>query len=321
MVEQFLKDSGATHPIIGGPMYPCSNAELVAAVSNAGGIGIVQPITLTYVEGYDFREGLQYIKSLTSNPIGMNVLIEASSKKYKEKMNKWIDIALDEGVRFFITSLGKPEWVAHKVHSFGAKVYHDVTDISWAKIAMKSGVDGLIAVNHRAGGHAGDKNLLQLIEELTVYDIPIICAGGISDNVSYNSALNVGYSGVQMGTRFIATTECSASDDYKQAIVDANEKDIIMTKNITGVPVSVINTSYIKKLGVNPGKFASWMLSHPKLKHIMRLFYLLRSLKNLKKSLGASKGEKEFWQAGKSVQGIVGIESVKEVVDSLVKEN
>ncbi len=320
MKEQFLKDSGALYPIIGGPMYPCSNALLVASVSNAGGIGIIQPITLTYVEGYDFREGIQYIKSLTDRPIGMNVLIEESSAKYKKKMSDWIEIALDEGIRFFITSLGKPEWVVHKVHPYGAKVYHDVTEVKWAKKALKSGVDGLIAVNHRAGGHAGERNLLQLAEELKAYKIPIICAGGISDSESYKSALNLGYSGVQMGTRFIASIECSASDDYKEAIVNASEKDIILTRNITGIPVSVINTSYMKELGVEPSSFASWMLAHAKLKYFMRILYMLKSLRGLKNALHAKKGQNEFWQAGKSVQGIIEVLSVEEIIDALVRE-
>ena len=98
-------------PIICGAMYPCSNPELVAAVSEAGGIGIVQPISLTYVHGHDYREGLRLIRRLTSKPIGMNALIEASSKNYHERMIRWVNVALEEGVRFFVTSLGNPRWV------------------------------------------------------------------------------------------------------------------------------------------------------------------------------------------------------------------
>ena len=318
MQTQFLIDSGAKYPIIGGPMYPCSNPELVAAVSEAGGIGIVQPLTLTYVEGYDFREGLRYIRSMTERPIGMNALIEKSSKKYQKKMEVWIDIALEEGVRFFITSLGKPDWVVKKVHAYGGIVYHDVTDSKWAEIALSSGVDGFIAVNNRAGGHAGLKELSQLLKELQVYKLPIVCAGGISDKAGYEQALSLGYSAVQMGTRFIASKECKASDDYKQAIVDADEDDIVLTWNITGIPVSVINTGYIKKLGLLPNRFVQWMLAHPKLKHLMRIIYALKSLKNLKTGMHAKKGEHEFWQAGKSVRGITKIESVKEIFTEIL---
>src|SRR5262249_29170239 len=87
---------GIALPIIRGAMYPCSNPELVAAVSEAGGIGVLQPISLTYVHGYDYREGIRKIRALTSKPIGMNALIEQSSKTYQERMRNWIDVALEE---------------------------------------------------------------------------------------------------------------------------------------------------------------------------------------------------------------------------------
>lgn len=233
-------------------------------------------------------------------------------------MEEWIDIALEEGVRFFITSLGKPDWVVQKVHAHGGKVYHDVTDTKWAEIAFTSGVDGFIAVNNRAGGHAGLYDMATLIDALRIYKLPIVCAGGISDKRGYEEALSSGYSAVQMGTRFIASKECTVSDDYKQAIVDAEETDIVMTQNVTGIPVSVINTGYIQKLGLHPGRFAQWMLQHPKLKHLMRLVYTLRSLLNLKKGMHAKKGEQEFWQAGKSVQDIAEVETVNVIITDMV---
>ena len=98
-------------------MYPCGNPELVAAVSEAGGIGIVQPISLTYVHGHEYRAGLQLIQRLTKKPVGMNALIEQSSKTYHEKMVRWVDIALEEGIRFFVTSLGNPRWVVDAVRA------------------------------------------------------------------------------------------------------------------------------------------------------------------------------------------------------------
>src|SRR5690606_9927130 len=108
MVDRFLAHTGSELPVIGGPMYPCSNPELVAAVSASGGIGVVQPLALTYVHGHDYREGLRHIRSLTDGPIGMNALIEGSSRRYRARMEEWLRIAIEEGVRFFITSLGNP---------------------------------------------------------------------------------------------------------------------------------------------------------------------------------------------------------------------
>ena len=89
------KTLGIEVPLICGAMYPCSNPELVAAVSEAGGIGIVQPLSLSYVHGYEFREGLRYIRQLTSRPVCVNLIIEQSSKKYLQRVHQWLDIALE----------------------------------------------------------------------------------------------------------------------------------------------------------------------------------------------------------------------------------
>lgn len=296
MKRQFLQDSGATFPVIGGAMYPCSNPELVASISNAGGIGIIQPITLTYVCGYDFREGIRYIQRLTSRPIGMNVLIESGSSRYKAKMKEWITIALQEGIRFFVTSLGNPTWVVELVHAKGGKVYHCVTDEHWAKKALCANVDGLIAVNNSAGGHLGMLDAKKLFDLLKVCNLPLICAGGISTKEGIEEALSLGYAGVQMGTRFIATYECSVDAVYKNAIVKAKREDITTTKHITGVDVSVIKSSAISSEPMQ-GVIKKLFEHFP---HFMRFVYALRSLYSLKKSVKTSK----ILQAGKSVEGI-----------------
>ena len=170
---------GIQYPIIGGAMYPCSNPELVGAVSAAGGIGIVQPISLTYAHGQSFREGLRLVKKLSQGkPIGLNLLIEKSSKKYLEKNLEWLDIALEEGLRFFISALGNPDWVVRRCEQAKAIVFHDVTARSWAQKAVDAGVHGLICVNNRAGGHAGELNPEALMRDLKDFGLPLICAGG-----------------------------------------------------------------------------------------------------------------------------------------------
>lgn len=295
-------------------MYPCSNPELVAAVSEAGGIGIVQPISLTYVHGHEYRAGLRLIRSLTSRPIGLNALIEASSRSYHERMVRWVDIALEEGVRFFVTSLGNPKWVAEKAHAAGGVVYHDVTERKWAEKGLAGGVDGLIAVNRRAGGHAGPKSAEQLMDELGGLGVPLVCAGGIGTPEDFAAALRLGYAGVQMGTRFIATTECKTSEAYKQAILDADEDDIVLSERITGVPVAVINTPYIQRMGLKAGPFARWMLRGRRTKRWMRSAYALKSLWQLKRSSLDEAASRDYWQAGKSVRGIEAIEPAGEVV-------
>ncbi|MCK4706501.1 MAG: nitronate monooxygenase [Gammaproteobacteria bacterium] len=316
--NRLLAHTGITTPIICGAMYPCSNPELVAAVSEAGGIGIVQPISLTYVHGYDFREGIRAIRKLTDKPIGMNALIEQSSKRYHRRMQEWVDIALEEGIRFFVTSLGKPGWVAERVHAAGGLVYHDTTNRKFALKGLEGGVDGLICVNNRAGGHTGQKSAAQLYEELADLNVPLICAGGISTVDDYQHAMQLGYEGVQMGTAFIATTECSASDAYKQAIIDSQEEDIVLSERITGVPVSVINTASIKDMGTRAGPIAQWLLKGAKTKHLMRMFYTLRSIINLKKALQDKTGKRDFWQAGKGVAGVTKVRAAGEIIKDLI---
>ena len=313
--NRFLKHAGIELPIIGGPMFPCSNPELVAAVSESGGIGIIQPISLNYVHGYEFRQGLNKIRQLTTAPVGMNALIEKSSKRHHDQMVRWIDIAIEEGVRFFITSLGNPSWVVEKVHAVGGAVYHDVTEEKWAIKGLEAGVDGLIAVNRRAGGHAGQKTAAQLYEELSQFDCPIVCAGGIASADEVLEALSLGYEGVQMGTRFIATAECNASESYKKAIVDAKESDIVLTERITGIPVSVIETLYVKKVGTKVNIIARWFLKHRKLKYLFRAYMFIRSLWRLKSDNQAAANRASYWQAGKSVEHIDSVMTVAEIME------
>jgi nitronate monooxygenase len=314
----FCKQLGIRYPVIGGAMYPCSNPELTAAVSAAGGIGILQPISLTYVHGHEYRAGIRLMRSLTDKPVGMNALIEKSSKKYQQRMSEWIDIALEEGIRFFVTSLGKPDWVAARVHAAGGLVYHDVTELKWARIGLDSGADGLICVNNRAGGHAGPKSMQQLYEELSTLGAPLVCAGGVGGREEFQQALDTGYVACQMGTRFIASIECRASAAYKQAVIDAQEADIVLSERITGIPVSVINTEFIKRSGTRMGAFSRWMLAGKKTRHWIRLLYGLKSIWQLKKSSLDEKGEKDYWQAGKSVAGINSIESCATIMQDLL---
>ena len=314
-MSEFTRTAGIDIPLICGAMYPCSNPELVAAVSEAGGIGIVQPVSLTFVHRHDFREGLRLIRRLgDGKPIGMNALIETSSKTYHNRMVKWVDIALEEGVRFFVTSLGKPRWVVERVSRVDGVVYHDVTERKWALKGLESGVHGLIAVNRRAGGHAGPKSAEVLMEELGDLGVPLICAGGIGTPEDFVRALELGYQGVQLGTRFIATPECRSSEAYKAAIVRAAEDDIVLSERITGIPLAVIRTPYIDRMGLEAGPMARWMLRGHRTKRLMRIIYALKSGWQIKRASLDDSGRRDFWQAGKSVAGIHAVEPATDIV-------
>jgi nitronate monooxygenase len=308
------RHAGIEVPLICGAMYPCSNPELVAAVSEAGGIGIVQPLSLTYVHGHEFRAGLRLIRRLTARPIGMNALIERGSRIYQERMRQWIDVALDEGIRFFVTSLGNPRWVVDRVAAAGGVVYHDVTERKWAEKALAGGVHGLIAVNDRAGGHAGPKTAEQLLAELSDLGVPVVCAGGIGEPAQFVAALRAGYAGAQLGTRFIATPECTAHADYKQAILDADADDIVLTERVSGVPLAVIRNAYVERVGTRAGPIARWMLRGRRTKHWMRTLYAIRSVMQLKRASLRGASSADFWQAGRSVAAIHAIEPAGTIV-------
>ena len=317
---KLTEHAGVEYPIICGAMYPCSNPELVAAAAEGGGMSILQPVSLTVVHGYDepdlnqgLIEGIRYIRSKTDKPIGFNALIEKGNDKYLERMSQWIDIALDEGIRFFVTSLGKPDWVCERVHSRGGFVYHDVTTRLHAEKGVDCGVDGLICVNDRAGGHLGTDSMEEMYESLADLGLPLICAGGIGSEKELGDALSIGYDGVQMGTRFIATTECTMPEGYKEAIVKSGEEDIDWTVKLTGIPVSVIKTPGYKREN-------SWLvrrLLSGRMKHRTRWILNTISFRRWRRMSKGSKSSNEISSAGKSVETIHSVESATTIMRRL----
>ena len=316
--NRFTEQLGIAYPIICGAMYPCSNPGLVAAVSAAGGIGIIQPISFEYVYKTELRAGIREIRSLTDRPFGMNVLVERNIRAYEVRMERWVDIALEEGCRFFVTALGNPRWVIEKVKSVGGLVYHDVTERRFAEKALESGASGLICVNSSAGGHAGRFSAAELFEQLSGFGVPLICAGGIGEPSEFTAALKGGYAGVQMGTRFIASKECLAHSDYKQAIVNASAGDIVLTERVTGIPLSVIKTPYVEAVGTALGPISRALFRWDRTKGAIRAWYNLRGLRSIGKASLRSNSTKDYYQAGKSVAGIESELSVAEIVRNFV---
>jgi nitronate monooxygenase len=142
----------------------------------------------------------------------------------------------------------------------------------------------------------------------------VVCAGGIANERDFVRALRMGYAGAQLGTRFIATPECHASEAYKRAIVAAGEEDIVLTERLTGVPVAVIDTPSVRRLGTKAGPLARWMLRGRRTKRWMRMLYALRSLRALRRGLRRDAPEMDYWQAGRSVAGIDAIEPAGTIV-------
>tara|TARA_B100000780_G_scaffold136411_1_gene95519 strand:+ start:886 stop:1857 length:972 start_codon:yes stop_codon:yes gene_type:complete len=320
LTQKFLNDTGAKIPIVCGPMYPGSNPELVAAVSNAGGFGVVQPLALTSLYGHDFRKGLQLIKNITKKPFGVNFTIfGGANKKYHEQMKKWMEISIEEGVKFFLTSLGKPHEIVKKAKQHGIRVYHDVPNKKVALAMRDAGVDGLNCINWRGGGQTGIQSAEKFMDELHNIEIPLICAGGIGNVDDFQKALAMGYAGVQMGTRFLATHECKVTQSYKKAIINSSEQDIVWTNKIAGNNSSVIKTKDVMRGGLKTGPIINFMLRRPKLKKYARMFLMSKGVKNYSKT--AFDDSVQFWQAGKGVGNIKTIKSVADVFKEFKKQN
>jgi nitronate monooxygenase len=234
-------------------------------------------------------------------------------------MERWSTIALEEGIRFFVTSLGNPagSWTAPP--QVGGIVYHDVTERKWAQKGLDGGVHGLIAVNARAGGHAGPKSAEQLYDELADLGVPLICAGGIGTPKTSCTRCAWATPACRSARASLPPTECTASDAYKRAIVDAGEDDIVLSERITGVPLAVIRTPYVERMGTKAGPIARRMLRGRRTKHWMRAYYAVRSAVQLKKASLDPSGTKDFWQAGRSVAGVSEVLTVAEIVNAFVR--
>lgn len=150
------------------------------------------------------------------------------------------------------------------------------------------------------------------MEDLQDIGIPLICAGGIGNATDFQKALDMGYAGVQIGTRFLATHECKVTDAYKQAIVDSTEDDIVWTNKIAGNNSSVIKTPDIMKGGLRTGPVISYILTQKKLKKYARMYLMSRGVKKYSKA--AFDDNVKFWQVGKGLGNITSVKSVAEVV-------
>lgn len=218
------------YPIIQGGMSLIASAELAAAVSNAGGLGIISPNAGEPdwgKVGANLRSQIRKVKSLTDKPFGVNFPIHVLGQD-----RSLLDIAIEEGVRVVTTGAGSPSLHTGYLQEHSVRVLHLVASVKHAKGAEKSGVDAVIAEGYESGGINSPDELTTFVLVPQVVDavsIPVIAAGGICDARGLVAALALGAEGVQMGTVFIATKECIADQDYKDAIVAANDTATIIT--------------------------------------------------------------------------------------------
>lgn len=308
----FTKLVGIDLPIIVAPMFLVSNEAMLIASAEAGALGVAPSLNFRPLE--KFHEALKTIRSKTSKPYGINLIVQKSNPYIKDHLKA----CLDAGVPFFITSLGSPKEVIVEAHKIGAKVFCDVVGYEHAKKVVDLGADGVIAVSAGAGGHAGSVAQNVLVPMLkSKFKVPVIAAGGITDGRGLASAFALGADGVSVGTRFIASTEAPVSIDYKQAIINSHADDIVYTSRISGTPCSVINTPYIQKVGLKQNWIERAMSESPRLKKYVKMLTQYRGMKALEKAAFTTTYQ-SVWCAGQSSELIEEIKSIREILSEFV---
>lgn len=300
------------YPIIQAPMFLVSNEEMtVAALEN----GITSCIPgLNYRTISELQQAIRNIKSRSNKPFGINLIVNKSNPFYK----KQLEACIEEGIDYFITSLGNPKEVIEHSKKIGAKVFCDIVDVKMAKKVEDLGCDAVIAVSKEAGGHSGNipsEELIPMINDAV--SVPVISAGGVATNQQFLDKINLGASGISAGTVFIASYESKVSDDYKQAIVDHGAEDVILTKKLSGTPCTVINTPYMQKIGSKESWLEKIMHNNKKLKKYAKMLIAKRGFDSLRKA-AFSATYKTVWCAGPTIEDVHSIRSTKEIIKELV---
>ncbi len=216
-----------------------STAELVAAVSEAGGLGIVGS---GQAPPQWVREQVHKVKQLTDKPFGVNVMLLSP---HAEDI---IQLLAEERVSVVTTGAGNPGKYLNTLHDAGIKVVPVVSAVALAKRLSRSGVDAIIAEGMESGGHVGELTTMALVPQVVdAVDVPVIAAGGIGDGRGMAAVLMLGAEGVQMGTRFICARECTVHERVKEVVIKARDRDTIVTGRPTGHPVRVLKNKLTKK--------------------------------------------------------------------------
>lgn len=305
---------GIQYPVIVAPMFLISNVKMTIEALN-NGVTAAFP-ALNYRTDDQLRAAIGEIRSASSKPFGVNLIVNKSNPKYRRQLETLLELQVD----YIITSLGSPKEVIEKAHARGIKVFCDVVDLTYAKKVEGLGADALIAVNNRAGGHAGHLSAKELITVLRENcRIPVISAGGIAHGDDLSQVMQWGAAGASIGTIFIACRESDVSDDYKQAVISYGEKDIVRTTRLSGSPLTVINTPYVQQLGTK-ANFLEWVLHNNKtLRRYAKMLLAFRGMKAVEKAaFGAT--YKSVWCAGPAIEHVREILPMKDILLKLAKE-
>lgn len=297
-MTELIEMTGSKYPIMQGPIGSMNSPELIASVSNAGGYGMM---ALGFTRNIDdVKKLIEQIKGKTDKPFGANIMI---INPLNEQI---IPILAEAGIKTVTTSVGFPGKIYPLLHSSGMKGLHVVLSLKHAISAVETGADGIVAAGSEAGGlrstgpESSNMILLPLISDHV--KIPVVAAGGIADSRGYRAALALGASGVQLGTRLIASQESPAHEKWKELIVQCRDggTDLLPVENLM---MRAIMTKEIKDLMSSPGF------------DIKKEF----QLKNADKAWNSADFELVPAGAGQISALINDIKPVKEIIEEMVK--
>lgn len=230
---------GIKYPIFQGAMAWVSDGKLAAAVSNAGGLGIIAGGN---ADGEIVRAEIKIAKSLTDKPFGVNIMLLSPFK------DDVIKVVLEEKVACVTTGAGNPAKYIADFHAAGIKVMPLVASVALAKKMERLGADAIVAEGSEAGGHIGKLSTMVLLPQVCdAVSVPVIGAGGIADYRGVDAAFTLGAEGVQLGTYFIPADECKAHENYKNMVINASDIDTTVTGRPTGHPVQVLRNKLTRK--------------------------------------------------------------------------
>ncbi|HLP12896.1 MAG TPA: nitronate monooxygenase family protein [Flavobacteriales bacterium] len=303
-------------PVIMAPMFLVSNGEMVKSAIKSGIAGAFPSLNFRNEGELDqlLADLNETLKTCPNGSYGVNLIVQKTNPLYE----KHLATCVKHKVPFYITSLGNPATVIEQAHAYGAKVFCDITNLEHAKKCADLGCDGFIAVGQGAGGHAGPFPLQVLIPTLrkNFPNVPVIAAGGIATGEGLLSVISLGAAGASIGTRFIASTEATVSNEYKNAIVDSHMQDIVMTEKLSGTPCTIINTPYAKKIGYKQNWLERWLSKGKRTKKWFKTLVQLRGFKRLEKAVKPGNYD-NLWCAGQSVELIGKIEPCEKLIQDM----
>ena len=303
---------GIRAPIVVGPMTAVTDAKLVIAAAEAGIVAGIPPHNYRTLDG--FKGALRDIRQGTRGPFAVNLIVNKANVLLRGQL----DAALEAETPIYITSLGDPREVIRRAHDAGAKVVCDVSTVAHGLKVRDAGADALNAVVAGAGGHAGHISPFALVPALVDrVGLPVICAGGVADGRGLAAAIALGACGVQMGTRFIASRECSVPDGYKRAIVDATADDLVLTERLSGVMGSYLRTPDLDRLGTAlPLPIQLLMRGKRTRGPTQKVMMVLAS----RRMSAVRREERALWSAGQSADLVHAIATVTEMVEHTLAE-